>query len=208
MKMKGKAPTRACAWHNLRVPCEQKGGIALGVPRCVFPWLAMPACDLQCDRSAGRGRLRCCRKHICDRCVTQVLQLNYRHQRWHIACPFCRRVTTVTAKRVKQMLHDHCPDHAKVLASEIGPVAIVHNPGPDGHYDSQSSISMLPEDLSDIVDELMDEVGELSEDLAAAHAACKTLEEENKRLRQPLLDRRGPFLNELLASSRIPDAVA
>lgn len=95
-----------------------------------------------------------------------------------------------------------------MIASEIGPVAIVHNPGPDGRYDSQSSINMLPTDLSDTVDELMDEVGELSEDLAGAQATCKTLEEENKRLRKMVLDWPGPFLNELLASSRVPDGVA
>ena len=91
----------------------------------------MPACDLQCDRQAGCGRLRCCRKRICDRCVTQVLQLNYQRQRWHIVCPFCRHVAAVTEKRVKQLLCDHVPDHAKVIASDIGPVAIVHNPGTD-----------------------------------------------------------------------------
>ena len=60
-----------------------------------FQGRAMPACDLQCDRQAGCGRLRCCRKRICDRCVTQVLQLNYQRQRWHIACPFCRHVAAV-----------------------------------------------------------------------------------------------------------------
>ncbi len=162
----------------------------------------MPACNLQCDRPAGCGRSRCCRKRICNRCVTQVLQLNYQRQRWHIACPFCRQVATVTVKRVKKLLRDHVPDHAKVIASDIGPVAIVHNPGPDGRYDSESSIDMLSTDLPDIVDELMEEVDDLSEELAGAQATCKTLEEDNKCLRQPLLDWPGPFLDELLASSR------
>ena len=168
----------------------------------------MPACDLQCDRQAGCGRLRCCRKRICDRCVTQVLQLNYERQRWHTVCPFCRHVATVTEKRVKKLLRDHAPDHAKVIASEIGPVAVVHNPGPEGRYDSGSSIDTLPTDLPEIVDELMEEVGELSEELAGVQATCKTLEEENKRLRQPLLDLPGPFLNELLSSPRPPVGVA
>ena len=135
----------------------------------------MPACDLQCDRQAGCGRLRCCRKRICDRCVTQVLQLNYQRQRWHIACSFCRHVTAVTEKRVKQLLCDHVPDHAKVIASDIGPVAIVHNPGPDGRYDSRSSIDMLPTDLPGVVDELMEEVEDLQTKLAEERAIIKRL---------------------------------
>ena len=135
----------------------------------------MPACDLQCGRQAGCGRLRCCRKRICDRCVTQVLQLNYQRQRWHIVCPFCRHVAAVTEKRVKQLLCDHVPDHAKVIASDIGPVAIVHNPGPDGRYDSRSSIDMLPTDLPGVVDELMEEVEDLQTKLAEERAIIKRL---------------------------------
>ena len=146
----------------------------------------MPVCDLHCDRQAGvlSGRLRCCRKRICDKCVTQVLRLNYRRQRWHIMCPFCRHVAALTEKRVKKLLRDHAPDHAKVIESDdVGPVAVVHNPGPEGHYDAGSSIQKLPTDLPELVDELMEEVDELSEELAEVHATCKMLQEENKRLR-------------------------
>ena len=94
-----------------------------------------------------------------------------------------------------------------VIASDIGPVAVVHNPGPDGRYDAGSSIDTLPTDLPELVDELMEEVDDLSEEFAGAQATCKTLEEENKCLRQALLHGPGPYLKELLASVRAPGGV-
>ena len=127
--------------------------------------------------------MRCCRKRICGRCVTQVLRLNYGRKRWHTVCPFCRHVAAVTQKRVKKLLHDHAPDHAKVIESDVGPVAIIHNPSPDGRYDDASTIDTIPTVLPEIVDELIEEVEQLSGELAGTQEACKRLEKELERRR-------------------------
>ena len=84
----------------------------------------MPACDLRCDRVAA-DRLRCFRKHLCGACVTKVLKLDLKRQRFYVACPFCRRRTPAAIKRVKKLMDENCPDHAKVTESENGPVAVV-----------------------------------------------------------------------------------
>ncbi len=153
----------------------------------------MPAaCDLRCDRAvAQRDRLRCCRKHLCGPCVTKVLRVDYMKQQFRLSCPFCRRLALVTAKRVKKLMAESCPDHARVLESELGPVAVVHAPDPEGSYGESSTLQMLPTSMPDLVDELLDAVDELSEDLAGAQATCKTLEEENESLRQSLPHRQG-----------------
>ena len=83
-------------------------------------------CDLQCKRAVTqRSRVRCCRKRLCGACATKMLRADYARQRFSMACPFCRRTSMVTSTRVENLVAEHCPDHAKVLESEIGPVVVV-----------------------------------------------------------------------------------
>ena len=165
----------------------------------------MPTCDLRCDRVAA-DRLRCCHKHLCGACVTKVLKLDLKRQRFYVACPFCRRRTPAAIKRVKKLMDENCPDHAKVIESEDGPVAVAHVPSSDGHYGDKSTLCFLPTYLPDLLGELLEEMDLLSDELAAAQERCKTLEERD-RLRS-VSPWRGTILDQLLAPAGSSDDAA
>ena len=149
-------------------------------------------CDLQCDQPVTqRNRLRCCGKSVCDACVTNMLRADYQRQRWHVLCPFCRSRAAVTNKRVKKLLVERCPDHAKVVESELGPLAVIHTPGPEGRYDQTSTLQMLPTTMPDMMDNVLDRTEELTEELAEMRASHGALQQENERLRRSLRDQRG-----------------
>ena len=114
----------------------------------------------------------------------KMLRIDPLQQKWYMLCPFCRHSACLTAKRVKNLMRENCPDHAKVVESEIGPVAVVHALSPEGHYDANSTLQMLPTDMPDMVDALLDDVEELEAELAEAQTACKKLQKENERLRR------------------------
>jgi len=113
-----------------------------------------------------------------------MLQVHYQRRRWRVLCPFCRHSAHVTAKRVKKLMCQNCPDHAKVVESEIGSVAVIHAPGPEGRDVERSTLQMLPTSMPDVVDESVDEVKELEAEMAEAQIACEKLQEENESLRQ------------------------
>ena len=149
-------------------------------------------CDLLCDQPVTqRNRQRCCGKSVCDACVTNMLRADYQRQRWHVLCPFCRCPAAVTTKRVKRLLVEHCPDHAKVVESELGPMAVIHAPGPEGRYDQTSTLQMLPSTMPDMMDNVLDRTEELTEELAEMRASHGALQQENERLRRSLRDQRG-----------------
>ena len=104
-------------------------------------------CDLHCGKKAGRQR--CCGKRLCEACFTNLLKPRFCKDSWHTTCPFCRARARVTRKRVKTLMRSHCPSHACVLETEdVGPAAIVHMPGTDGHYTAQtSSVEIVPLDM-------------------------------------------------------------
>ena len=95
-----------------------------------------------------------------------------------------------------------------MIASDIGPVAIVHNPGPDGRYDSGSSIDMLPTDLPGVVDERMEEVEDLQTKLAEERATMKRLGQSWRDECNGQLPSSGdiPILGFILSQSPRPDA--
>ena len=129
-------------------------------------------------------------------------------------CPFCRCPAAVTTKRVKRLLAEHCPDHAKVVESELGPMAVIHNPGLEGRYDQTSTLQMLPSTMPDMMDNVLDRTEELTEELAEMRASHGALQQENERLRRSLRDQRGAprpitecserptFVGDLLALAR------
>ena len=198
------AVTRSCA---NAAPHKSTSSCVLGGLRSAYPQLTMIACNFRCDRVAKeRHGLRCCRTHLCGACVTKVLKLEYKRRRFYVACPFCRRRTPAATKRVKKLMEENCPDHAVVIESEGGPVAVVHVPSTDGHYGDKSTLRFLPTCLPALLQELLEEIDILSSELTAAQDRCKTLEErERLRSASPW---RGTILDRLLAPAGAPDDAA
>lgn len=130
--------------------------------------------------------MRCCRKCVCSACITKVFQVQYVKQRFQVRCPFCRHAQHITGKRVKKLMAEHCLDHALVVDSEVGPVAVVHSPDAGGRYGDESVLQLVPTCLGDMVDELLSDIEELEEELAGSKRACSDLSEENARLRTQL----------------------
>ena len=178
----------------------------LGRLKSACPLNAMPACNLRCDRvAAERDRLRCCRQHMCGACTTKVLKLEYKTRRFRVSCPFCRRLTLVPTKRVKTLMAENCPDHAMVMDSEEGPVAVVHVPK-DGCYGDKSTLQLLPTYMLALLADLMDEIDLLSAELASAQERCKTLEERDGV--RPVSPWRGTILDQLLAPAGASEEAA
>ena len=152
--------------------------------------------------------MRCCRKHMCGACMTKVLRVDYAKQRFRLSCPFCRRLALVTAKRVKKLMGENCLDHAKMFESEIGPVAVVHIPDPEGRYDSGSSIKMLPLDMPGLIHDLTENVEELREQLAEERATIVRLGESWRDRYHVLPPSSGhiSFLGDMLSQSPCPGA--
>lgn len=153
----------------------------------------MPAratCDLMCDR--GAKRLRCCGKRVCDHCTTKLLKTRFVKETWHLTCPFCRAKKLVTQRRVKALMHAHCPDHAQVVeTTDVGRAVVVHQPSPDGRYHcSGSSLEVLPLEMPGVLTDMEDEMEDVQAALAeseraraATLALARELENENRRLR-------------------------
>ena len=145
--------------------------------------VARATCGLMCDRAAKR--MRCCGKRMCDPCFTKLVKINVGKDTWHLTCPFCRAEKRVTHKRVKALMHAHCPDHAQVVETvDVGPAAVVHWPGPDGHYRCpESSLEVLPLDMPAVIVEMSEIIEDLETSLAESERVRASREDENRRLR-------------------------
>lgn len=107
-------------------------------------------------------------------------------QRFQVRCPFCRHAQPITGKRVKRLMAEHCLDHALVVDSEVGPVAVVHSPDEGGSYGDESMLQLVPTGLGDMVDEMLSEMEDLEEELAKTQQTCSDLGAENARLKTQL----------------------
>ena len=100
-----------------------------------------PACDLCCEHESDP--VDCCGKSLCPACVTNLLRVSadaHNEPEWYFTCPFCRGELSVDLPRVKELLAEQCPHHAKLLNSESSAggssaaVVAVHLPCNDGCY--------------------------------------------------------------------------